>query len=336
MKEPPKHILAIRLSALGDVAMTLPILYAVARKYPTLRITLLTRPFFGRLFINKPSNLQIIPWEKGVSTFRILKQVAALRPDAIADLHNVLRSWTIDTFFRLKGVPVVMVDKKREERRRITSGGKQIELERFTDRYAGVFARLGYPVEPDFVSLFAEQTLPEAPIEILSPAIGIAPFARYYTKTYPIDQMKEVVRLLSERGYHIYLFGGKNEAATFLPWVEAFPQVHSLAGAYGIEEELFLMSQMNLMVSMDSANQHLASLVGIPALTIWGGTTPECGFLGYGQSVENTLCLHLDCQPCSIAGTPHCKKQTLACMREISPGIIVEKILQMSGRSSIT
>lgn len=330
MKKRPTHILAIRLSALGDVAMTIPILYSVARTYPDLRITVLTRPFFARLFLNKPENLSVATYDANRSLWQNLRRVATLRPDGVADLHNVLRSWIIGAYFRIKGIRVVMLDKRRHQRRQLTSGGKGGAQQSYIERYQEVFQALGYPVETVFTSLFEHQAPPPAPLTVPQRSIGIAPFARYYTKTYPLELMKQVVELLSRKGYAVYLFGGRgHEAETLNRWQEEIPNTTSVAGCYPLEDELALMSHLKLMVSMDSANQHLASLVGTPTLTLWGGTTPECGFLGYAQQAENTLCSHLNCQPCSIAGTPDCKLGTLACMTSISPQAVADRVEQM-------
>lgn len=333
MRKPPSHILAIRLSALGDVAMTLPVLYSVARQYPDLQLTLLTRPFFARLFLNAPPNLRVVSFEADKGLWHNLRSLSKLRPQAIADLHNVLRSWVIDAYFLFRGTRVAMLDKKRHERRLIQAH-RIDQAKPFIERYQTIFERLGYPAALSFRSLFAESGIPPLPLKVEPHAIGIAPFARYHTKTYPLEQMKETVARLVEADYTVYLFGGgKREKEVLEQWEQDIPQTISLAGKYRIEEELALLSQMKLVISMDSANQHLASLVGTPVLTLWGGTTPACGFLGYGQSMQNTLCQQLHCQPCSVAGSEHCAIETFDCMHLISPENIVTKVIELTQSS---
>ena len=335
MKNPDTRILSIRLSALGDVAMTLPVVYSLARQYPEVDIILLTRPFFARLFINRPNNITLVEADykgkhKGVvGTIKLLKELSALKVDKVADLHNVLRSWIIDTFFILKGKKVAMVDKTRNKRKEITSQKKRIEHINFIDRYINVFDRLGYRVDVNFKSLF-EEIPAVSPINIGDKAVGIAPFARFTTKTYPVDQMEEVVKELTNSGIDVYLFGARGKEAEVLnKWQEVYPNCTSLAGKFSIEEELAIISKLNVMLTMDSANQHLSSLAGTPAITIWGGTTPACGFLGYKQKSTNAMCLNLDCQPCSIAGGETCPAGTLDCMKKLSSKSVVEKIKSM-------
>lgn len=330
-----KRMLVIRFSALGDVAMTIPAIYSLAEKYPQLHIDVVTRPFFARLFINAPENVSVHGVDlnkeyKGVNgTVRLLKYLASLKPDYIADLHNVLRTWVIDQYFKLRGVKVEMVDKLRKNRKDILKKG--ISQPNFIDRYVEVFSRLGYPVTLTFDSLFPVKPK-KHPVEIQHPAIGIAPFARYYNKTYPPAMMKEAVDMLTAEGYNVYLFGGRGkEAEELAHWQAGSDKCTSLAGRFSLEEELALMGEMDLMVSMDSANQHMAGLAGTKVLSIWGSTTPGCGFLGYRQTKDNALCLNIECQPCTVAGSPECPLGHLNCLTGISPKSIVSKIKTLLG-----
>ena len=169
-----RRVLAARFSAIGDVAMTVPAIYSLATRYPDLNIDVVTRPFFARLFINAPDNVNVIGVDfnkdyKGVGgTLRLLRRLGKLRPDYVADLHNVLRSWIIDRYFRLRGVKVVMVDKMRGKRSELFRTGQPQPS--FIDRYAKVFAELGYPVSLTFKSLYQNHS-PALPFEPKHPAI---------------------------------------------------------------------------------------------------------------------------------------------------------------------
>lgn len=324
-------MLVIRLSALGDVAMTLPAIYSLARQYPDLHVDVLTRPFFARLFINRPDNVNVITADfqteyKGPrGIWRLLRRLAALNPDCVADLHNVLRSWEIDAWFRMRGVRVAMVDKNRRSRKRLFTD-KQPQRN-FIDRYTDVFARLGYPVKLTFRSLYSDGAPAQPPFEPERPAVGVAPFARYYNKTYPPEMMRNVVEMLCRRGINVYLFGGRGrEASELQEWANEINGCTSVAGLYTIDKELALMSRMQIMVSMDSANQHLASLAGVPVVSVWGSTTPACGFSGYGQDPANAVNLGLECQPCSVAGKPTCPLGHLDCLCRIDPHMIADRV----------
>ncbi len=324
------HILVLRFSALGDVAMTLPVVYSVARTYPQVRFTVVTREFFARLFINPPENLTVLGVDfkkryRGLTgSLRLCCDLAALKPTAVADLHNVFRTWLIDGFMRLRGVKVVMVDKMRAARRKMLS--EKVNQMPFVERYREVFNRLGFPTEMTFRSVLTKgEVIP--PIEVSHPAIGIAPFARYYNKTYPPERMRRVVEMLCRKGFKVYLFGGRGaEAEQLLGWAGAIHGCESVAGRFPLSDEMALMSHMDLMLSMDSANQHLAALTGAKVLTVWGSTAPSCGFTAFGHDASDGICLNLDCQPCTVAGSPTCPFGHLDCMCLLSEQAIVEKI----------
>ena len=329
-KRYPRRILAMRFSALGDVAMTLPLIYSLARQYPDVHIDFITAPFFARLFINAPANITVHPIDlkkdyKGVpGLIRLFRRLKDLNPEAVADLHNVGRTWMLDTLFRLNGVKIVMVDKMRSGRKKVLRGGNAQPP--FIKRYADVFEKLGLPVRPDFRSL--ELASGDNARSVKKPAAGIAPFARYMNKAYPIDMIKEVAKQLSQKGVNVYFFGGRGEEAQQLETLaEGIENVFSLAGKYPIEEELSLMKEMDVMLTMDSANHHLASLAGTQAISLWGSTTPSCGFMAYGQPSENAIVVGVPCQPCTIAGSNRCKRGDLACFRNISPERVTQKML---------
>lgn len=345
MKGAGKTLVVLRFSALGDVAMTLPVIYSVARQWPGLKVYVATRPFFAKMFVGAPANVEVLPFDlkeeyKGFGgTLRVAQRLASLHPDYVADLHNMARTIVIDSLLRLTGARVAIVDKARFSRRKVYAGGES--QRQYIFRYFDVFARLGLEAPPDFTSIFDGANVsdgnddgPDADCVIKAPAAGIAPFARYATKTYPPEMMREAAQELSRRGINVYLFGGRGaEAAVMDSWqqpaVEGCGEIVSLAGRFPLEKELKLMSSLGVMVSMDSANQHLASIAGCQVLTVWGGTSPACGFRPWGASEGSDICLELPCQPCSIAGTPECPLGTLDCMRQLTPSHIAEAVVKV-------
>lgn|SRR5574344_220152 len=340
-----KKIIIIRLSALGDVAMTIPVIYSLAKCYHQHQFIMVTRSFFSELFINHPKNLSLFIFDsenrhKGITGLaRLLHDLNNLKPDMIADLHNIMRSWIIDFFFLITRKRVAIVDKDRHDRR-LLLGHNKIQIRNYIIRYFDVFKKLELIAEPDFSTIVPQGTetiLRKEINETLSKvkSVGIAPIARYKNKTYPINLMMDVIHKLIDNGYHIFLFGSKSDSKNFLNSMqENLPQCTNLSGKLSIKEELSIISRLNVMISMDSANMHLASLTGTPVISLWGGTTPACGFLGYGQDPDNTICLNLDCQPCSIAGADKCPLHTLKCMTNIKPETIVEKVIKVSYKKS--
>jgi ADP-heptose:LPS heptosyltransferase len=309
----PKHILVIRLSAIGDVAMTVPVLQQLLQQNPDLKITVLTQNFMAPLF-EPLERTEVYAIEtkgkhKGLSglyqLFRELKK--QYRFDAIADLHNVLRSKVISSLFKIAAVKTATIDKGRKEKRELTSrtNKRLVQLKTSFQRYADVFNSLGLPLELDvFQTPFSKQPLPLEMIPLFTVAknnICIAPFAKHEEKMYPPAKMKMIIQKLSGNPqFQVFLLGGgKNEVAILNEWAKEFPGVINLAGKFSFKEELAIISHMDLMVSMDSANMHLASLFGVPVVSIWGATHPFAGFYGWAQPVVNAVQIDLYCRPCS-------------------------------------
>mgnify|MGYP004516267069 FL=1 len=340
-----EHLLVIRFSALGDVAMTVPVVYALAQQYPDVRITVLSRNFARPLFEDLLPNINFMEADlkreyHGITGLNSLyRRLVAKQFTAIADLHSVLRSSYLRMRFNLDHYKVAHIDKHRKDRRRITSSSNKqlIQLPTSFQNYADVFARLGYPVNVQFRSIFSEdggdmnllpESLPRPTIG--QPCIGIAPFAAHEGKIYPVRLMEQVVEQLLAKhpDARIYLFGkGQREDETFPKWCAAHPQcVYVSQHLNNLRDELILMSHLQVMVSMDSANMHLASLVATPVVSVWGATHPFTGFMGWNQSPENAIQIPLECRPCSIYGQKPCLRGDYACMRNIAPEQIVNRV----------
>ncbi len=338
-----KRIAVVRLSALGDVAMTVPALYSLARSCPGCRILMVTRKPFVRMMIGCPDNVEFLEVDtRGEHSgfrgmLRLVRGIAAWRPDAVADFHNVLRSWVVDAAMRISGRRVAVVRKERSARRGLTRrGGTRRAQRAFTERYFDTLGRLGLPTRKSFVSLFDGVSLPRVPDWIGEKGaetwIGIAPFARYATKIYPPEMMERAVAMLSADS-RVFLFGGGPEETRVLnEWAGKYDGVTALPGRLDMGGEIALMARLDAMVSMDSANMHLASLAGTAVVSVWGGTTPACGFMGWRQSEADAVCADLECQPCSIAGTPGCPRGTMECLRSIAPECIVEAVRRVVAR----
>ena len=341
-----EHILVIRFSAMGDVAMVVPVVWSLAHQYPDLRITVLSRAFARPFFEDLAPNVGFMEADlkreyhgiKGLNA--LYRRLTAKQFTAIADLHSVLRSEYLRMRFNMGRYRVAHIDKHRKGRRRLTSQNNKELVQQPTSfqNYAEVFKQLGYPVDIQFTSIFPDgggdlSQLPANLAALLTPhstRIGIAPFAAHEGKTYPPEKMQQVVEQLISKHpeAHIFLFGrGQQEDQYFSAWCQQYPQCVNVSQQLAsMRQELILMSHLDVMLSMDSSNMHLASLVGTPVVSIWGATHPYAGFMGWGQKEDNAIQVQLDCRPCSIFGQKSCRRGDYACMNLIKPETIVERI----------
>jgi ADP-heptose:LPS heptosyltransferase len=331
----------MRLSAMGDVAMTVPVLRAFVKQYPTVKITVISRPFFKPFFEGIP-NLEFLAFDekkrhKGFpGLLRLYSDVKKLKIDAFADLHNVLRSKVVSLLFALTGKKRATVDKGRDGKKELTRVEEKIfkQLPTMFERHAKVFEELGFPLDltnPEFPKkavLSAEIT--DLVGENYQKLIGIAPFAQYDSKVYPLDLMQEVIAKLAEnKDQTILLFGGgKKEIEILDSLSQAFKNVINVAGKIKFQQELKLISNLDVMLSMDSGNAHIAAMLGVKVITLWGATHPYAGFLPFNQSLDNALVSDRHIYPklpTSVYGNKIVEGYEDA-MRTISPKKVVKRI----------
>ena len=333
----PRNVLVIRFSALGDVAITIPVLYSVCHAHPDTRFVMVTRQWSANLFIDRPANLVVRgvdvtndysgPWGMMRLAHQLRKQYQI---DAVADLHSVLRSWIMGAVLRLRGVKIARIDKGHSEKRQLTKGKIRRQLTPTIDRYADVFNRLGLACDETFEGFNHAQTTVLPTKGQGERWVAIAPFSQHRGKEYPLAQMERVIaRLLERDEVKIILFGGGNkEKRQLATLADKYPRTTSLAGIkHGFTDEYAILRQCDVMVSMDSANMHLASLTGTPVVSVWGATHPWCGFMGWHQDAANAVQLDLPCRPCSIFGQEECRYDDYHCLRGLPPQLIVDRVM---------
>ncbi|WP_299116462.1 glycosyltransferase family 9 protein [uncultured Winogradskyella sp.] len=281
---------------MGDVAMSVPVIRALVSQYPDVKITVATRGFFAPFFIGI-KNVEVYEVDlktkyKGVlGLYKLSKELKVIGFDAVADIHNVLRTKILKLFF--SGKRVVQIDKGRAEKKTLVSGEKFEQLKTTHQRYADVFARLGFSIDlssPIFSNKVELNSKLKTYISDSNlPIIGIAPFAAFKGKMYPMEQMKMVINQLS-KDYNIILFGGgKTETEKLNRIEQEYSNTKSVAGKLTLNEELDIISNLDVMLSMDSGNAHIAAMLGIKVVTIWGVTHPYAGFAPFNQPKDYAL-----------------------------------------------
>jgi len=342
-----QHIAVMRLSAMGDVAMTVPVLRAFVAQHPEIKITVISRPFFKPFFEGIP-NLSFYAFDENnrhngfFGLLRLFQDVKALNIDAFADLHNVLRSKVVRTLFSWSGKKTATVAKGRTEKAALTRFENKIfqPLTTMFERHVKVFEQLGFTIH------LSNPTFPEKAIlsngilkmlvenemtpDFSGIKIGIAPFAQYDSKVYPFDLMQQVIdQLAAHRENKILLFGGgKKEIILLDSFSKGKKNVIVIAGKLKFEQELQLISNLDLMLSMDSGNAHIAAMLGVKVITLWGATHPFAGFSPFNQPRENGLVSDRNLfpkLPTSVYGNKTVKGYEDA-MRTIAVQTIVDKI----------
>ncbi len=340
-----KRILVTRFSALGDVAMTVPVIWNLSQQYPDVEIVFVSQRFAKQLVAGIPRvtfyEVDIKGQHKGIKgIWRLSREIKAMGSfNAFADIHNVIRTKLL-RFFLFFTIPNrAVIQKGRTEKRALIRKNNKHKhpLEHTINRYCKVFYRLGFEVNiKPFTITSPLGNFTDKEIATLGEKdkvwIGVAPFAKHKGKVYPLDRIKEAINIVSSKiDCKVVLFGGgKNEVGLLHKWEKEISNCVSVAGQLPLDGELRVMSKLDLMISMDSANMHLASLVGTKVLSIWGATHPFAGFYGWNQKPEYALQNNdLDCRPCSVYGNKPCFRKDYACLNSISAEMLANKVFRI-------
>ena len=343
-----KKIIVFRLSAMGDVSLTIPAIRAVMVSNPDLEMTVVTRKFFAPFFFGIPRINLFFPdlnkRHKGIfGLIRLYNDLKKEGPfETVIDLHGVIRTKVLTALFSWSGMPHFTIDKGRKEKRFLLKSKYIRTLKHSTVRYLDVYNKAGfkgqigrapYLENSEAASVKAKEFLSQRELSKDKIRIGLAPFATHKPKIWGIDKFRELISLINnEYEVDFYLFGGGENEVIQLEELEQYgPNIHLVAGKLNLSEEIALIKMLNLMISMDSSNMHLSALCGIPTISIWGGTHPAFGFFALGQPAEyhiQTLASSLKCRPCSVFGGKACIYPEPKCMEMVkSPEVfnILEK-----------
>ncbi len=334
------RILVIRLSSMGDVALTLPVLRAFRNSFPDTELVLLTGKNFVSFFTGIRGLNIFTPNLRGrhrgiTGIFRLFRDLKALwKFDCVLDLHGVIRTFLLDFLFVMSGADVSRINKGRKEKRRLINGKEKKHLIHTVERYADVFRRAGFDIEPDSGKLlYAGAEAGHKADGIISSHninIGIAPFAKHELKQWPVENTIKLMKMISViPGVRFWLFGGPDECARLSDIERIVPFTVNLCGKLSLDEEIAAMERLTFMVAMDSSNMHMASLAGTKVVSIWGATDPMAGFGAWGQPEEFSMRIPVDeltCRPCTIYGKGSCRRGDFTCMTWLTPEMVFEKI----------
>jgi ADP-heptose:LPS heptosyltransferase len=338
------RLLVIRTSAMGDVALVTPVLREMKKKYPDTEIVLLTRSAF-KPFFDFGNTLSLFAPDfkkrhKGLpGIFRLYRDIRKQgRIDHVIDLHDVIRSKVLRLLFRFSGVPVSVIDKGRGEKRDLISGKRKVQLKHTVARYCDVFSHAGFSLDiSERINIIPSVSALERAKEITGSKkgirIGVAPFAKHKLKSWPVDSMISLLNMIKDkREVQFFFFGGVEESENLKMFIERVEGSVSLAGKISLEEELAVMSSLDLMFAMDSSNMHMAALSGVKVISIWGGTDPLNGFGAWMQPESYSISIPVDqltCRPCTVFGKGECRRGDFACMNWLTPEMVFRKITDL-------
>ena len=345
-------ILAIRFSAMGDVVLTMPILKSVLKSNPELQMDVLTRKSF-QVFFKHIERLNIreenidLEFKSLTGLVHLFNQLRKEKYDLVIDLHGSLRSKILCYLFYLSGVAFATIDKGRAEKKKLLGNirSNTKPLKHTLERYADVFRKCNIVVETEPLPQFGfkssqieknkieksiKENIWESHIKI-----GIAPFSQHQLKSWPIERIHKLIELLVQEYKHriqIFLFGGGHHEMKILSTLQEMNSecIHIAGDVFNLAEQIEFMNHLDMMITMDSANLHLANLTQCKnVISLWG---PTHTYLGFGPLIPDKnviieiLTSELSCRPCSVYGNIPCSRGDHACMEWISVDKVVEQV----------
>ena len=319
----PPSILIIRLSSLGDIILTSPLIKEVRKKYPDARIDFVVKKEYAGIISQFPwiSNINSLDTTKGTEEIqRLNREFRETGYDHILDLHNNFRSRRL---------------------RRGVAGSHHVIDKRTFKRWLLVKAKINLLTdEPDIIGRYFETAKALNIIDSgegatfgkqfpTSPAkkAALCPGAKHWNKRWPAESYLEVANNLIDRGFHIEFFGSPEESEYVNGITSQLPQnrITNLCGKLPLEELPTRMAECSLAITNDSGLMHVAAAIGIPTIAIYGPTVSEFGFMPRNKNVQIVENLNLDCRPCTTIGLDHCPKGHFKCMKEISSLTVIEQ-----------
>ncbi len=342
------RLLVVRLSSMGDVAIAVHAVEALRRAYPRMEITVLTRPRFIPLFRDIPRigffPLDLQGRHRGVrGLVRLWSDLKELGIDSVADLHDVLRTKILRTLLRMSGCRVSVIDKGRADKALLVRPENKllVQLTPTLARYCQTLLELGLQVRPPVVRTCRPRPLDGVPGSLMPEKrglwIGVAPFAGHRGKAYPEPLAEQLVEGLALHSQRVVIFGGGEPEREFARRMERRgDNIVSAVGVCDLGGELDLISNLDAIVTMDSAVMHMASLVGTRAVSLWGATHPYAGFYGFGQREEDIVQADMPCRPCSGYGERACRYGDYRCLTAISPQQVIDRVMAPLRRAAQT
>ena len=338
---------------MGDVVLLVPVIRSFVTAYPDVEVTVVTRPKFASFFTNME---RVVPFPadvdhtyNGILGMRELfkKLLKKASYDVVLDMHDHIRTVILRSMFKIFFTRVVIFDKGRKEKKAITrpENKSTTPLIHTVERYRLAFEKAGFSFAiqaPPYFDLKenirneTEEWLVKNNLSKKEKWVGIAPFAMHLSKIWPLEKYVEVISQLIEKlPVKFFFFGGGEKEVKYFEGIrQKFPE-HCVivAGQLKLKQELALMEQLDVMLCVDSSNMHLAALVGIPIISIWGGTHTDVGFGPYGKGPESIIEVsrtELTCRPCSVYGREKCLRGDFACLTWITSSQVAEQISRLA------
>ena len=321
------RIVIIRLSSLGDVLLTTPLIRSIKKKNPSIQIDFVVRKEFIEAIQNNPNLSEIFLYGNSKNEREILfKSVQSKKYELVIDLQNNFRSREIT---RLLNCKTLRFNKNNIKKFLLVHF--KINLLKDTAQIPKRYAEAAGLIELDEKGLdFCTENHPDEGLKKDLKYIGICPGAKHFTKRWPKEYYIELGKKLESSGYKIVLFGGEDELQICNEIQNKLTSAINLCNT-NLKQTAANMKKCEAVFTNDSGLMHLTSAVGVPVIAFFGSTVKEFGFFPYKAKcliLENE---NLSCRPCTHIGRESCPKTHFKCMLETKPDLAFDSLTRLVG-----
>jgi len=340
----PEKILIIRLSSIGDILLTTPVVRLLKQKYPGSKIDFVIRNEFAELLIHHPGIRQFFIFDKN-RNFKTLKhirqEIKNEQYDLIVDLHKNFRSFYLTKFSSAKRV----IRYKKDVIRRFFLVKFKLNLYKeiipIYLRYLNCLKPFQIFYDDKGLDLFFDDEIKERIFNEYaqflkvpgSLIVGIAPGSKHATKRWTPEGFSSVINFLTDKKKaKIIIFGSQadQEIVQSLK-IENHQSVLDVTGKLSLLESATFMNHCELVLTNDSGLMHLASALKKKVVAIFGSTTEELGFFPYTTEHIVIQNKNLSCRPCSYIGRKKCPREHFKCMKEIEAEQVISPVEELLG-----
>lgn len=320
------RILLIRLSSLGDILLTTPVIRSIKTSFPEIKIDFLVLNQYRDIVKYNPHLNEVYSFSKDESIKNLLADLNENNYEVVIDLQNNRRSRKF-----VDDLGIVTYSFNKPSLAKFLLVKMKINLlkpiKSIPERYAESIPDL--KLDEQGLQLALPVKL-ESGIEFSENNIGFCPGSRHFTKMWPEEYFIELGNKLNEMGFRIVLMGGSSDVLVCTRITEQLADCVNLCSRDDILQIGEDMLSCRLVVCNDSGMMHTASAVGVPLVTVFGSTVKEFGFTPYrcrNLILEDNS---LSCRPCSHIGRSKCPKKHFKCMKNITPEILLNKLITFS------
>src|SRR3972149_7130550 len=321
---PYQKILVVRLSSLGDILLTTPLIRSLKKTNPKLEIHFLLREEYQDVMINNLFLLRLITIKREDSSSKIKDILRQNKYDFVIDLQNNLRSRYLTNglkcpkvrFRKLSWQKFLLVKFKINK----LKAAPPIPV-----RYASALGN--FTLDDEVLDLFTKNN-PSDKLNRLTNLIGFCPGARHCSKMWPNEYYIELGKKLIDNNFNIVLFGGRDDKIICQKISSELSKCINLSNDNDILQTAADMKMCKAIICNDSGLMHAACAVKVLVIAIFGSTIKEFGFTPYhckNLILENKS---LTCRPCSHIGKSSCPKGHFKCMKEITPQLVYNGLVQ--------